>query len=225
MPRKNLRPLCGVPLLAWTIRAGREAKLLSEVYVSTDDLEIATEAKRYGAEVIMRPPDMARDDSPIERCLQQVLSELNAQREQGTLPSYPDVVVTLQPTSPIRAEGLIDRAVTMLRDRPSLNSVLTVRPAGVTWWQEYDYGPQGTQWVHQFGVAPIPQSQDWQPHHERFSEDGSVFATRTSALLRTGNRRCSPMAPLVNDWSPDIDEESDLRLAETLLRAREEVPA
>jgi CMP-N,N'-diacetyllegionaminic acid synthase len=217
LPRKNLRPLCGVPLIAWSIRAAREAKLLSEVYVSTDDLEIATEAHKYGAEVVMRPPEISGDESRIEDALRHVLLS-GIER--------PDVVVTLQPTSPVRPEGLVDRCISALRDSPDLKSTLTVRPAGVTWWQEYmESGRLRFRWTNQFRTALIPQSQAWDITQERFSEDGSVFACRTECVLVGSDRRGAPVLPIVNDWSPDIDEESDLRLAETLLRAREEVPA
>jgi CMP-N,N'-diacetyllegionaminic acid synthase len=213
LPRKNLRPLCGVPLIAWSIRAARDARLVSEVYVSTDDLEIATEAKRYGAEVVMRPAFMANDRSAIEEALYHAVETTGCQ---------PDMVVTLQPTSPMRAEGLIDRCIRKLAACPTLNSVLTVVPAGVVWRMEQGDKPH---WVTQFGERKIPQSQRWTTADERYSEDGSVFVTRWSALRTKLDRRCLPTLPIVNEWSPDIDEESDLRLAETLLRAREEVPA
>lgn len=218
LPRKNLRPLCGVPLVAWSIRAARDARMVSEVYVSTDDLEIAMEAERYGAKAVMRPPEISGDDARIEDALRHVLKM--AVQEQ------PDVVVTLQPTSPIRAEGLIDRCVIALRDSPSLNSTFTVRPAGVTWWQEYlESGRERYRWTNQFRSALVPQSQAWDITQERFSEDGSVFACRTICVTVGSDRRTAPVLPIVNEWSPDIDTAEDWKLAEAFLRAREEVPA
>lgn len=214
LARKNLRPLCGVPLVAWSIRSARDAQLVSDVYVSTDCLEIAMEAKRYGAEVVMRPPEISGDSDRIEAALLHVMESVTA-----------DIVVTLQPTSPLREPGLIDRCIQRLIDVPQLRSVLTVRPAGVTWWQQMDYSVSAPRWVHQFGGMQIPQSQYWQPDVRRFSEDGSVFATHAHALRTRHDRRCRPVDLIVNEWSPDIDEESDLRLAESVLRAREGVPA
>jgi CMP-N,N'-diacetyllegionaminic acid synthase len=213
LPRKNLRPLCGVPLIGWSIRSARDARLVSEVYVSTDDLEIATEAQRYGANVVMRPACMANDHSAIEEALIHAVETTGCQ---------PDLVITLQPTSPMRSEGLIDRCIRKLESCPALNSVLTAVPAGVVWRMEQGDQPR---WVTQFGGQKIPQSQRWTTADERYSEDGSVFVTRWEALRTKLDRRCLPTLPIVNGWSPDIDEESDLRLAETLLRAREEVPA
>lgn len=233
IPRKNLRPLCGVPLVAWSIRAARDSKLISEVYVSTDDLEIATVAKQYGAEVVMRPPEISGDDARIEDALLHAvhvivegqLRNAKTSAEIQAAGERPDVVVTLQPTSPFRAEGLIDQCIRRLEERSYINAAITVRRAGVTWWEEYDYGPGGSRLVHQFGDRIIPQSQDWQIHHERWSEDGSVFATRFWALKRKRDRRCGPVSLVVNDLSPDIDTAEDWKLAEAFLRAREEVPA
>jgi N-acylneuraminate cytidylyltransferase len=99
--RKNLRPLCGKPLLAWTIEAAREARLLDEYVVSTEDREIARVARQYGARVLPRPPELAGDGTATLAVLQHVL----ALRPQAT------VLVLLQATSPIRAPGLIDACV------------------------------------------------------------------------------------------------------------------
>jgi CMP-N,N'-diacetyllegionaminic acid synthase len=233
LPRKNVRPLCGVPLVAWSIRAAQDAKLVSEVYVSTDDLEIAMEAERYGAEVVMRPPEISGDEARIEDALLHAVHVVVEARiragktaeEIKAATIRPDVVVTLQPTSPFRAEGLIDQCISRLQERAHINTALTVRRAGVTWWEEYDYGPGGSRLVHQFGDRPIPQSQDWQIHHERWSEDGSVFATRYWPLKESRDRRKGPVSLVVNDMSPDIDTAEDWKLAEAFLRAREEVPA
>src|SRR5207249_5977586 len=65
-PRKNVLPLAGIPVIAHTIQAARQATVLDRVIVSTDDPEIADVSKAFGAEVIERPADLARDDSPID---------------------------------------------------------------------------------------------------------------------------------------------------------------
>ena len=217
VPRKNLRMVAGRPLVAWSIRSAMESKLLSEVWVSTDDPEIAEVADRNGAGVIKRPPEISGDFDRIEDAL------LHAMGEIKLAPA--DIVVTLQPTSPIRAEGLIDRCIKRLTDNRNIYSVITVRPAGVVWGQHKDYTIQTLQWVNQFGGMQIPQSQNWNPDYERFSEDGSVFVTQAKALKERRDRRCKPVDLVVNQWTPDIDEESDLRIAESILRAREGVPA
>jgi len=100
IPRKNIRELCGKPLIAWTIEAAKQSKLLDRYVVSTEDKKIAEVARKYGAEVLYRPKELATDEASTLSVLQDVLKKIDA-----------DVVVLLQCTSPIRDRGLIDRCI------------------------------------------------------------------------------------------------------------------
>lgn len=100
IPRKNIKEIAGKPLLAWTIEAVRESKLLDEFYVSTEDQEIAEVAERCGTEVLWRPPELATDFADTLPVLQHALQEHPA-----------DILVLLQATSPIRSAGLIDECI------------------------------------------------------------------------------------------------------------------
>lgn len=100
LPRKNLRSLAGRPLIAWTIEAAKNAKLLDRFVVSTEDDEIATVAQQYGAAVLERPRELATDEATTLSVLQHVLTQIEA-----------DTVVLLQATSPIRNPGLIDSCI------------------------------------------------------------------------------------------------------------------
>lgn len=97
LPGKNIRPLCGKPLIAWTIDAAFGAKLLDAVVVSTDDQQIASVAKQFGAEVpFLRPPELAGDTASS---IDVVLHAIDALKESGR--DF-DIVVLLEPTSPLR---------------------------------------------------------------------------------------------------------------------------
>lgn len=100
IPKKNIRPLCGKPLVAWTIEAAKYSQLLDRFLVSTEDAEIAEAARRFGAEVLNRPAELAADDTSTLTVLQHVLERVPA-----------DTVVLLQATSPIRDPDLIDRCI------------------------------------------------------------------------------------------------------------------
>ncbi len=100
VPRKNIREICGKPLLAWTIETALRSTRLDEYVVSTEDPEIASVATSYGAKVIQRPSELATDEADTLPVLQHVLRELPA-----------DIVVVLQATSPVRRPGLIDRCI------------------------------------------------------------------------------------------------------------------
>src|ERR687886_2885180 len=92
IPRKNLAPLCGRPLLAWTVGAACVARSLDRVVVSTDSDEIAATARELGADVLERPAELARDGTPMRDVV------LHARDELGR----PEILVLLQPTSPLR---------------------------------------------------------------------------------------------------------------------------
>ena len=100
IPRKNIKELCGKPLIAWTIEAAKKSKLLDRYVVSTEDEEIAEISRKYGAEVVPRPPELAIDEATTVSVLQDILEKIDA-----------NVVVVLQATSPIRNEGLIDYCI------------------------------------------------------------------------------------------------------------------
>src|SRR3954467_12096692 len=97
IPRKNVRPFLGKPLLAHTIEHARLAPSVTRVVVSTDDAEIAAIAGRHGAEVVTRPADISGDVAGSEAALRHVLDHLEAAERYE-----PDLVVFLQATSPLR---------------------------------------------------------------------------------------------------------------------------
>jgi CMP-N-acetylneuraminic acid synthetase len=100
VPRKNVRPVHGRPLIAWTIDAARVSRLIDRYVVSTEDPEIAAVARSLGTEVVDRPPELATDEALTVEVLRHVLTKIDA-----------DTVVLLQATSPIRDAGLIDRCI------------------------------------------------------------------------------------------------------------------
>ncbi|MGZ7067929.1 MAG: acylneuraminate cytidylyltransferase family protein [Methanobacterium sp.] len=103
---KNILDLCGKPLIAWTIEQARASKYLDKIIVSTDDEEIARISREYGAEVpFLRPAQFAEDDSPTIDAIKHAIEFL---KNQGEL--Y-DILVLLEPTSPLRKKDDIDKAI------------------------------------------------------------------------------------------------------------------
>src|ERR1700754_4353235 len=102
VPRKNIRPLAGRPLIAYSIVAAQQSKAVDRLLVSTDDAEIADVSRTLGAEVHLRPAALAMDDTPTRDVLEWVVTELAAEG-YGC-----DAVLTLQPTSPARTSKHID---------------------------------------------------------------------------------------------------------------------
>lgn len=106
VPLKNIRELCGKPLIAYTIESAQKSISINKLVVSTDHPQIAQVARDFSTDVIIRPAELATDEAPTEWALLHVLDELK--RLYGF---EPDIVLTLEPTSPFRTPQLIDRCV------------------------------------------------------------------------------------------------------------------
>nr|MBC8413335.1 acylneuraminate cytidylyltransferase family protein [bacterium] len=111
LPHKNIRPMAGKPLIAWTIEAVLASKLLDRAVVNTDDEEIAGVARDFGAEIpFMRPADLAGDATPMIDVVSHAIEIL---RNAGD--SY-DYLALFEPTSPLRKAGDIDNAIMKMID-------------------------------------------------------------------------------------------------------------
>ena len=111
LPGKNIKPLLGKPLIAWTIEQSLESKYLDRVIVSTEDKEIAEVSKKYGAEVpFMRPRELATDEA---KGIDVILHAIDWLNENDKQKQY-NLIMLLQPTSPLRATEDIDKAIEFL---------------------------------------------------------------------------------------------------------------
>lgn len=111
LPRKNIKLLLDKPLIAWTIEQALASRYLDRVVVNTDDKEIAKISKKYGAEVpFMRPKELAEDNA---KGIEVVLHAIDWFRENDKRKQY-DLIMLLQPTSPLRTTKDIDKAIELL---------------------------------------------------------------------------------------------------------------
>lgn len=209
LPGKNLLPVAGKPLLVHTVEHALAAASVDRVVVSTDDPEIAAAARRAGAGVVERPPELAGDTSPSEDALLHALDVLEAR--DGYVP---ELVVFLQCTAPIREAGDVDAAVDRLR-REGADSVLSVVESRRFLWRIEGGAPAPVN----YDPRNRPRSQDRQPE---FHENGSIYVTRTELLRRTGNRLGGRIAlyPMAAESFVDVDGPLDLVLCDAVLRWR-----
>jgi CMP-N,N'-diacetyllegionaminic acid synthase len=213
IPRKNLRPLAGKPLIAWTIEVALRCKLLDRVIVSTNDSEIRDVAIQYGAEVpFLRPEELASDTATSIAVATHALDWL---AEHGQ--AEPDFLLQLQPTSPLRTQTDIETAVRIQREE-NAPAVVSVRPAGhpPQWLRRIGPGGELREW--QSGIE-LSRRQDSKPVYEL---NGAIYLIKTVVFRaeRTffpGNTLAQVMPP---ERSLDIDTLWDLHLAELILKDR-----
>ena len=214
VPQKNLRELCGKPLIAYTIEMALRSRLCNKVAVSTDNDEIAAVAERHGASVIKRPSELARDTSPIDDALRHAVQTAESLSGQAV-----DIVVALQANVPVRKEGEIDAAVEKLLSTPECTAVATAyavdqRPE---WMKVLD--PESG-WILPF--MPPVQAYRMQDLPPLYLLDGGVIVLKKEILQAAAGVRTvhaylgDRVALLVHDerYAVEIDHEHDFQKAE-----------
>jgi CMP-N,N'-diacetyllegionaminic acid synthase len=212
IPRKNVTPLAGKPLIAWTIQAALASRSLDRVIVSTDDTEITRVAREWGAEVpFVRPPELAQDDSPHHDVLIHAIRWLESQPA-----SPPDYIMLLQPTSPLRTAQDIDAAIALATEKDA-DAVVSVCPAHHHPYLSKLIAPDGR--LLDFIERP-PGYLARQSLPPVYALNGAIYLSRRSVLLEregwdTDRTYAYVMPP---ERSVDIDSPWDLHLAELILR-------
>ena len=120
IPRKNIRLLNNKPLISYPIGIARASQYVDDVVVTTDDSEIALIAEKFGASVIRRSGELAEDDVPLDP----VIYDAMVQKEKLAFDEY-DIVITLQPTSPLLKPQTLDSAIEKFDDF-DVDSVISV---------------------------------------------------------------------------------------------------
>lgn len=139
IPRKNLLPVAGKPLIAYSILQAKQSRWINRVVVTTDDAEIAEVSRQWGAEVpFLRPAEFAGDLSPDIDAFRHALHWLRTHEHYE-----PDLVVHLRPPGPVRRVELIDRAVELLVSHPEADAVRSVRRALQTPYKMWRITQQG----------------------------------------------------------------------------------
>ena len=211
IPQKNLRSVAGKPLIAHTIGQALAADKVQRVIVSTDDPEIESISRQYGAEVMRRPGNISDDFASSESALMHVLSELR--HHEGY---EPDLIVFLQCTSPIRQPMDIDQAILKLQAE-NADSLLSVVPSHRFIWVEAN----GETKPLNYDYKNRPRRQDLQP---QFVENGSIYVFKPWVLESLRNRLGGKLALYVmqEDSAWDIDSLFDLEVVDKLMCSRKE---
>ena len=206
IPRKNLKDLAGKPLLAWTIEQALATPGLN-VYVSTEDAEIAEVARRVGAGVIDRPAVLAQDTTATEPVVEHAIEILTTRGQR------PDQVMLLQATSPLRLPDTMGRALTQFASSGA-DSMVGVVPEPIFIWQKEP------KVVAHYSYENRPRRQDMTPDQLRYRETGSLYLTKTEVYQNTHNRLGGRIELFVMDpvEGIDIDSPHDFDIAATELR-------
>ncbi|MDR2460704.1 MAG: acylneuraminate cytidylyltransferase family protein [Deltaproteobacteria bacterium] len=166
IPRKNIKLICGHPLLAWTIKDAQNSKLLDSFTVSTEDDEIAQVAKQYGASVLRRPQELSADDVVSREVVAHALRILGG-----------DLAVLMQCTSPVRRPGLIDKVIQSCLDW-GWDSMSTGFPY-------YNYPPHGVEHRRQDITTVFVNDGSVIASNAQVVLNGSLFGDKAGTMVTT----------------------------------------
>lgn len=214
LPDKNVRPLLGRPMLAWSIAAAAESGLVEDVIVSTDSPRYADIAREWGAQVpFLRPATIAGSATGMMAVLQHAVAELAAQGR-----TY-DLVLTLQPTSPLRGADHVRAAMALfdeIADPDKALASVCEAPAKYAWLLRTDDAGR---------LSFLDQQLQGRPGYGRqriqnvYLPNGAIFLMQ-SHLLTSQYTEHTYAYVMSGEDSWDVDDEADFRHAEEVLRAR-----
>lgn len=212
LPRKNVLPLAGKPLICWTIEAALETGLSARIMVTSDDEEILSIARRYNDKGIIahkRPAELATDHATTAEAIQEAL---DADKKAG---HSAKTLILLQPTSPLRSAEDIRSAVQKYENSGSDDTVVSVC--------EVDHPAA---WIGTVGESGYlngldltgKRSQDYQ---KEYRLNGAVYVTSVKTLRETGHLFTKNLNAYVmpRERSMDIDEAVDFRICEHLIKS------
>lgn len=217
IPKKNIKPLAGKPLIAYTIEAAKKSKYINRIVVSTDSEEIASVAKQYGAEVpFLRPESISRSDSTEMEFFEHALNWFSKNENYE-----PDLIVLLYPTSPFRKPESIDKAVETMLRHPEADSLRSVRLCS-----EHPYKI----WVIEDGyLKPFVKGNDPNIHTLPYRvlptvyiQNASIYITKPSTIRNKRSPIGDIIIPFIMDESESIDVNTslDFQFAQMIIKRR-----
>ena len=213
IPHKNIVPVAGRPLLAYTADAALASVSLTRTVLSTDDPQIADVGAACGLEVpFLRPSELARDDTPTIPVLQDVVRRLEAEGARY------DAILTLQPTNPLRRTSDIDGSVALL-EQTGADSVISFVDTG-------EKHPARMKYIDDHGrVQDPPFSEQFEGQRRQdlpklYLREGSIYLTRRDVLMDRSSLKGDDCRAwlMPDDRACNVDTAFDLFLVEHLLR-------
>ncbi len=205
-PRKNIRDFCGKPLIANIIEIGLMVRRVNRIIVSTDDEEIATIAKKFGAEVpFIRPPELAQDNTPTLPVLQHAVRFLERKENY-----HPDIIILGYPTAPLLNPKSVEEAIHLF-DEKTIDTVIGfIKDYGHFWLNENGK-------LNRF-YPKVPVNRQYATPLLR--ESGTLYAYRYETLMKE-NKHDEEKVGIVEITAKeavDIDTNDDFERAELLKR-------
>lgn len=206
IPRKNLRALAGKPLIYYSIQTALNCKYSPDVYVSTDDAEIAAISEKLGAQVIQRDAGKAQDHTTLDPVIYDAYQQVQKRKDKAY-----DLIVTLQPTSPLLKSASLDAALARMISEVGVDTIISAKDdTHLTWKKDAGrFVPNYQKRVNRQYLEPI------------FKETGGFLITRSSIISDNNRIGTSVELHLLRGGEDiDIDTYEDWSLCEFYLKRK-----
>ncbi len=216
IPGKNIRCIVGRPLVAYTIDAAHNSKYVTRTIVSTESSKIKDVALSFGAEVIDRPEELAKDETKTAPVMLHVLEQL---AQEGY---NPDVVILLQATCPLRDARELDEAFELFLtcQKDGCDSVFAGKMLGTT-HSQWRQDPVTKEYECLFDYRNRPRRQDNDKHFPLLRETGATYIVKTAVMKEVNDFIGKNPRVYFGGSCLDIDTVEDFELAAKILEQRQ----
>lgn len=206
IPRKNLRTLCGKPLIAYAINTALNSNFNPDVFVSSDDDEILFTAEKLGARTISRESEFAKDTTTLDPVVYDAYKRVKEENRKNY-----QFVITLQPTTPLLKSSTLDDAIQKMIDNPETDTLISaINDTHLTWKKENEvFVPNYKERMNRQYLTPV------------YKETGGFLIAKSEAVKvdsRIGG--CVDLFVLSGEEAIDVDTYDDWNLCEYYLKRK-----
>ena len=205
IPEKNILKICDKPLILYSIEYALSCSLINDVVVSTDDKKIAKLSMDAGAKIINRPYEFATDTASTESVITHFMDNINTK---------PDIIVILQPTSPIRPENSLELALKHFLSK-KFDSLLSISPTHNFFWKIKKNNA-----IPNYDFMNRPRRQDFTKEDISYLENGSLYIFTSNHFKKIKNRLGGKIGYVIfsEDYSIQLDSKLDIDILEKTLK-------
>ena len=207
IPKKNIITFAGKPLVVHSIEYALNCSQIDEVVVSTNDDKIAKIARKTGARIVKRPSELSTNKATTESAIHHFFNKFNKK---------PDIIVLLQPTSPYRPKGSLEKAITHFTEN-GFDSLLSITPTHRFYWRVKE---DQTAFA-EYNYLNRPRRQDMKLDDIRYVENGSLYIFTRKHFDKTGNRLGGKIGYVEwpEEYSLEIDTPLDFNMVEKIFKS------
>ena len=215
---KNIKDLHGHSLLEWSINAAKRSQLIDRVFISTDSPEYARIGEKYGAEAPFLRPDYISGDTSSDLDF-----IIHAIEEFNKMDFYPEYLVHIRPTTPIRDPRVIDTAISIFQNNNHFNSLRSVHKMSESSYKTFEINNGSLTPLFLFGDAEIDSNAPRQSFPDTYVANGYVDVLSTSFIIENQEIHGKKIMPFITDPAYEVDSIEDFDYLEYIASTSQDI--